>query len=289
MGKEDATIANIKENYRRMEREIVNQLYFQAPHGGAIGQYREKIWGEMFRNIVPRKFVIEQSVFVIDSNGYVSREVDLVIFDEMYTPYVFKYGSLTFIPIEAVAVVIECKSKSVKDDVLENWEKSICRLKTSPRSYVRTQQKVFSEAGAVPTQTATRPLRILCCLKDEGKKALEKRGELFDVVIQAIQEENNGEYLKIIWGEKDRTLHDWYMSLNHADKEKDMRHWEAEKTDNIKTQTLKQYEIDYQNRKLSLMTFNFQLNQILMLINNPMLFPHIAYAEMFKRDGKTGE
>ncbi|MNC07394.1 hypothetical protein D3C75_549400 [compost metagenome] len=31
-----------------------------------------------------------------------------------------------------------------------------------------------------------------------------------------------------------------------------------------------------------LLTLNFQLNQLLMLLNNPMLFPHFAYAKAFR-------
>jgi hypothetical protein len=35
-------------------------------------------------------------------------------------------------------------------------------------------------------------------------------------------------------------------------------------------------------KESSLLTLIFQLNQLLMIINNPMLFPHKAYVEMFK-------
>ena len=57
-------ITQIKENYASLEKGIVNQLYFEAEHGATIGHYREKIWAEMFKRIVPRKFVVEQSVFL---------------------------------------------------------------------------------------------------------------------------------------------------------------------------------------------------------------------------------
>ena len=62
-----------------MEKNYVNQLFFQTTHGSTIGRYREKILEEMFESIVPKKFVIEQSVFIIDSKGNVSNEVDLAI------------------------------------------------------------------------------------------------------------------------------------------------------------------------------------------------------------------
>ena len=76
-------------------------------NGTTIGHYWEKIWSEMFKRIISPKFVIEQSVFLIDSKGNVSNGVDLAIFDEMYTPYIFRYYDLKFIPLEAMAVVVE--------------------------------------------------------------------------------------------------------------------------------------------------------------------------------------
>lgn len=49
----------IKENYKRMETDFVNQLFFETSHGSTTGRYREQIWGKMFESIVPKKFVIE--------------------------------------------------------------------------------------------------------------------------------------------------------------------------------------------------------------------------------------
>ena len=181
------TIEKIKENYKKMEKNYVNQLFFQTTHGSTIGRYREKIWEEMFESIVPKKFVIEQSVFIIDSKGNVSNEVDLAIFDEMYTPYVFRYGEIKFIPIEAVVAVVECKSTSMDEKLLENWINSIEQLKTSNRSVVRTINRIVcGEKEPVSTQTATRPLRILCCLNQEYKNLQEIVD--FDVVIRAGEE-----------------------------------------------------------------------------------------------------
>lgn len=61
--------------------------------------------------VIPKKYCIEQGVFIIDSYGKISNEVDLAVFDEMYTPYIFNYEEIKFIPIEAVAAVIQCKSQ----------------------------------------------------------------------------------------------------------------------------------------------------------------------------------
>lgn len=281
------TIRNIKENYERTEKGIVNQLYFKVPHGGTIGHHREKIWGEMFKNIVPRKFVIEQSVFIIDSCGNVSNEVDLAIFDETYTPYIFRYGQLKFIPIEAVAVAIECKSTSMNKTKLKSWADSISALKTSPKSFVRTINKIAcGETSPIKTQTATRPLCILCCLNEQDvNELLKEDGKVFDIVIRARSAE---EKLQIDWDDGKKNLYDWYVSLNHAEGLSEQEKNSADDwKDTVEKQGLDSYLIHHKDSELSLLTFNLQLNQLLMLINNPMFFPHIAYAEMFDKNGNV--
>lgn len=278
-------VESIRDNYRQMEIGIVNQLYFHVPHDGTTGSYRETVWKELFETIIPRKFVIEQSVFIIDSNGKVSNEVDLAIFDETYTPYVFRYGKLKFIPIEAVAVTVECKSQSLNKENLKNWAKSIQQLKTSSKSFARVLSGIASgetEHGSAPmSQTATRPLRILCCLSD-GLQNIERK-EIFDVVIRAKQEENR---LTIHWNSKQTTLYHWYVALNLVGQEENPSKIDPGGSEQY---TLKDFAVHHQGEELALMTFNFQLNQVLMLINNPMLFPHRAYAELFDQNNRTEE
>lgn len=126
-------------------------------HGGTVGSMREDVWKGLFEMILPKKFVIEQSVFIIDSQEGISHEVDLAIVDETYTPYIFHYGRLKFIPIEAVAAVVECKSQSLSEDGLKTWCESIVSLKTADESIARTASGVAT--AAVPTQKSTRPIR----------------------------------------------------------------------------------------------------------------------------------
>ena len=283
-------IDQIKENYASLEEGIVKQLYFEVEHGATIGHYREKIWGEMFKSIIPKKFVIEQSVFLIDSRGNVSNEVDLAIFDEMYTPYIFRYYDLKFIPLEAVAVVVECKSKSWDKDNLENWVQSISDLKTSSaqRSFARLATNIAYEP--VKTQPATRPLRILCCLNEQKNELPPESDMKFDVVIRAVQKEKR---LDIKWDTEKKNLYDWYLCLNQVDVVKSDKKVDGAKE--IKKHNLDKYKIYTRDsngageQELSLMSFNFQLNQILMLINNPMLFPHLDYVDMFNGIGQKEE
>lgn len=276
------TIRNIKDDYRRLEHEIVNRLYVKVPHGTTVGQFREMVWEEMFRNIIPRKFVIEQSVFIIDSQGKVSKEVDLAIFDEMYTPYIFKYQGLKFIPIEAVAVVVECKSSSMKPSHLKKWAESIAELKTSQKSYVRIVDRItIGEKGGVPTQSATRPLRILCCLNNKKKinDLIDEGNSFFDMVIRA---DDKMKSLEIKLDANKKNLYEWYRTLNHVGNECGTSQKEKMKGQEVVENIgMEKYQISDKKGQLSLLTLNFQLNQLLMLINNPMMFPHTSYVKMF--------
>lgn len=258
-------------NYIQVEESIVSQLNCTyANHRGTEGGFREEVWKELFEQIIPKKFVIEQSVFIIDSFGNYSREVDLAIFDETYTPYIFRKGRLRFIPIEAVAAVIECKSNSVRN--LDEWLNSIKKLKTSREAVMRVQTKIaYYNKSDGATQTGTRPIRILCCLAGKGIRNYEND---FDFILRVAKKSTKK--ISITYC-PDKTLMEWYDSFNHYNGEgnkKDVSFGDYNKT-------LVEYEIKKDRENISFISFNMQFNQLLMLINNPIPFPHIAYVKAF--------
>ncbi|MEX2513503.1 MAG: DUF6602 domain-containing protein [Cyclobacteriaceae bacterium] len=276
---EETTVQKIIKNYKQLEESIVKQLFIEyTDHSPTSGSYREDVWRSLFRQIIPYKFSIEKGAFIIDSKGLTSKEIDLVIFDEQYTPYIFNYGNIRFIPIEAVAVVIQCKSNAINNSNLQVWKMSISLLKTDTRSITRIYQSVVNgelnkaeEAICEKnkkTQTATRPISILCHLKKQDGTSTKPKSELFDFIICA---DEAGSQLNI-FPDQNKNLGEWYKSLNHHNDQ-----FEEYVKDYQNPTSLKDYEVP-NNSILSLI---FQLNQLLMLINNPMLFPHQAYVEMF--------
>lgn len=273
---EDKNIAldNIIKCYLKNETAFVNELYFKHHHGTTIGTFREDLWKEIFEQILPKKFAIAHSVFIIDSYSHISKEVDLAIYDETYTPYIFHFGRLKFIPIEAVAAVIECKSTSPKKKQIKNWIDSIMGLSTSTESFTRTAAGIFP--GNNKTQTSTRPLRIFCCLNE----SINIDCMPFDILLKAKFKEH--EPLVIKYDIHQDTLQDWYLSLNHTEYKKN---GEDKISEGLKDLTLDEYQVstqeDGETKNVSLLSLNLQLNQLLMLINNPMPFPHKAYADMF--------
>ena len=332
-------IDNIVQNYSQLEQSIVNQLYMANElHGITAGGAREDIWRQMFETIVPKKFVIESSVFIIDSKFYkdsdktdegVSKEVDLAIIDETYTPYIFRYGKLKFVPIEAVAAVIECKSQSSKEDDLRKWVDKIDDLKTSLGGITRVLSNVVIGDG-LPSQQATRPLKIFCRLV--SSKSSHPRKEFlkksFDFILTAYDKKASKKAkITIETGNKNSNLSDWHQYLN-SPKPREPQPWikitdivtdkedrnefnekfgenilslkfdysevrkqtdgelKGDKPKTLAEITLDDYKVLDSEKKdeISLLSFNFQLNQLLMIINNPMLFPHRAYVGMFNKE-----
>lgn len=280
------TIDKIKENYKRIEKSIVEQLFLEFPdHQPTTGSYREDVWHSLFRQIVPYKFAIEKGVFIIDSKGKRSKEIDLAIFDEQYTPYIFNYGNVRFIPIEAVAVVVQCKSNYIDNCILKKWSDQISNLTTSTKAITRVISEVVQgyldphqKVGQISrkfTQTATRPIRILCHLNDGERGYAKPDEDNFDILICANYEDKNVPKIDVKYS-KNWNLGEWYCSLNHANRE-----LYGFKKEYLNDDTL---DDKYQVKSNSILSLIFQLNQLLMLINNPMLFPHQAYVEMFNKE-----
>lgn len=283
-------IKTIADNYEEIEHSIANQLLLNVPnHYSTEGSYRETVWKSLFEMVIPRKYCIEQSVFIIDAYGHKSKEVDLAIFDELYTPYIFNYGEIKFIPIEAVAAVVQCKSGSLNKSNIVEWAGKIDKLITSLDSVVRMTGGMTDNSnipdGKKVTQTATRPIKILCTLA--GERTMHNYEEIFDIIL-AVDPEQKKLFKRI--SKETQSLENWNDSLNHAiesiEEQRDKKYREERK---LPLKTEREHllsdlkvpqgaEKDEENVILSLI---FQLNQLLMVINNPMLFPHRAYAKRF--------
>lgn len=296
---------SIHNNYNYLNKMMVEEMDIASEHSGITGNFREEMWMKLFRSIIPQKYSMAQGVMIIDSDGNVSNEVDIAVFDEQYTPYVFQYNTLKFIPIEAVALVIECKSSDLPTKKLTDWCKSINGL-TTKNSGIARMVTGYVSGLTNQTQKGTRPIKILVSNKvyksESGCDNLENSlGEHFDFIIHKQQDEEtifkllvkNGKKSLAWWARKlngvnekeDENLKIEYLSLRESglpDKQKTdalARNYPELRFNECLylTNTLQ----DLQIKDNPFLSLNLQLNQLLMLINNPMLFPHFAYAKRF--------
>lgn len=84
----------------------VNRMFIGHP--GSKGDATEQHWIEFLRAYLPERYKVDKAI-VIDSTGNVSEQMDVVIYDAIYTPFIFKQDGFMYIPAESVYAVFEVK------------------------------------------------------------------------------------------------------------------------------------------------------------------------------------
>lgn len=124
-----------KMEYSGLEQEFISILdkmledfrrTLGIKHLGDKGNSREELLKDFLRqDFLPKRFGISKgSSKVISTEGKSSKQIDLLIYDELNTPRLLSVGNLQYFPVESVYGVIEVKSNldSTKTitDALEN-------------------------------------------------------------------------------------------------------------------------------------------------------------------------
>lgn len=77
-------------------------------HPGTKGDGSENVWLEMFQKYLPQRYQAAKA-HVVDSKGVFSDQIDVVVFDRQYSPFIFHYEGQTIVPSESVYAVFEAK------------------------------------------------------------------------------------------------------------------------------------------------------------------------------------
>jgi hypothetical protein len=77
-------------------------------HPGTKGDASEGVWLEMLTAYLPQRYRAAKA-HVVDSRNTFSEQIDVVIFDRQYSPFIFNYQGQTVVPAESVYAVFEAK------------------------------------------------------------------------------------------------------------------------------------------------------------------------------------
>lgn len=103
------------------------------PHPTGKGDNSEDNWKKFFEEILPKKYGIDKG-YVIDYEGKVSEQIDIIIYDALYSPFVLLSRTKEkFIPAEAVYGIVEVKQDIDKKNI-EYANKKIQSVKNLKRS-----------------------------------------------------------------------------------------------------------------------------------------------------------
>ena len=126
----------------QMEAQLNTNRSF-IEHPGSKGDSLENTWIEWLRTYLPDRYCVDKAI-VIDSKGQLSHQIDLVIYDQTYTPFVFKQNGIFYIPAEGVYAVFEVKPDLDKENIIYAGDKieSVRRLfRTSTEIIDRGESK----------------------------------------------------------------------------------------------------------------------------------------------------
>lgn len=102
---------SIKRLFTGLQDQMVAQLSTNREfilHPGSKGDALEFAWIEWLRKYLPNRYSVDKAI-VIDSQGNTSQQIDVVIYDNWFTPFIFTQNGFHYIPAEGVYAVFEVK------------------------------------------------------------------------------------------------------------------------------------------------------------------------------------
>jgi len=103
-------------------------------HAGTMGTVSEGQWIKMLYEHLPKRYKVNRA-FVIDSRGEQSQQIDIVVHDRQYSPFVLNYGDALFVPAESVYAVFEVK-QSMNAEQVKYAEERIASVRRLHRTSV---------------------------------------------------------------------------------------------------------------------------------------------------------
>jgi len=99
-------------------------------HPSTMGDVSEDSWLQMLKMYLPLRYQAEKA-FVLDSGGGLSQQIDIVVFDRHFSPFLLHQNGACYVPAESVYAVFEVKQDATKDTISYAASKaeSVRRLK----------------------------------------------------------------------------------------------------------------------------------------------------------------
>jgi hypothetical protein len=99
-------------------------------HPPTSGAASEINWQRMLEDYLPARYSVSGG-FVVDADGSISQQIDIVIFDRQYSPFIFNQDNTFYIPAESVYAVFEVRPELNRENINYAGEKaeSVRRLR----------------------------------------------------------------------------------------------------------------------------------------------------------------
>lgn len=148
---------NLESLFQRLQYEMLASLGLVDDLGHPVdkGDISEEKWIEFLVKYLPKRYSVSKGT-VVDSKGVSSQQIDLVIYDNLYSPLIFNDGTRKYIPAESVYAVFEVKPEINKDYIQYASEKV-----ESVRRLYRTSTDIYHAGGRYEAKKESERFQIL--------------------------------------------------------------------------------------------------------------------------------
>lgn len=115
-------------------------------HPGTKGDASEGVWLELLQEYLPKRYQADKAQ-VVDSTGKFSDQIDVVVYDRQYSPFIFHYQGQKIIPAESVYAVFEAK-QTANAELVAYAQKKVA----SVRALHRTSLPIPHAGGQYPAK-----------------------------------------------------------------------------------------------------------------------------------------
>ena len=133
----------LEQKLLRVKLELSTQ---SVTHAGTLGDVNESYFIDVLRKYLPRRYAVDNGI-IIDSTGATSDQIDVIIYDNQYTPTLLDQKNHRFVPSEAVYAVFE-----VKPTINKCYLEYAGNKAASVRRLIRTTIPIVHAGGEYPAK-----------------------------------------------------------------------------------------------------------------------------------------
>lgn len=165
---------NLREAFAHLQQEMTQKLRANRAlnvHAPTKGSVTEAQWRRWLQEYLPTRYCVSEA-FIVDCNSQCSDQIDLVIYDRQYSPFVWTVEGAKYIPAESVYAVFEIKQTLNR----ENFEYAGNKI-NSVRLLNRTNAPIYHAGGYISKPST--PFNILGGILTLDSGWTESFGESF--------------------------------------------------------------------------------------------------------------
>jgi len=170
------SLETVLEEFHKDIQERLKRARKSFGDSAAKGKASETVWLKLLQKYLPQRYQAA-TAHVVDSLGAFSDQIDIVMFDRQYTPFILRTQGQTIVPAEGIYAVFEAKQTINASHVRYAQEKA-----SSVRRLHRTSIPTPHAGGTYPPKKLIHILGGVLAFESDWSPAL---GESFQKVLEA--------------------------------------------------------------------------------------------------------